>query len=59
MDVVLIAIMFRSNFRPLDFEFALVEAYGPELITGVDIQWKNGKQITVWPRDKANAKMCD
>ena len=28
-----------------------------DLSPGVDIQWQNGKQMTVWPRDKANAKI--
>ncbi|HET9147425.1 MAG TPA: ABC transporter substrate-binding protein [Acetobacteraceae bacterium] len=31
--------------------------YGPGLVTGVDIQWQHGKQVTVWPRDKANGKI--
>jgi branched-chain amino acid transport system substrate-binding protein len=31
--------------------------YGPGLITGVVLQWQNGKQVTVWPRDKANGKI--
>ncbi|GAC1658391.1 MAG: ABC transporter substrate-binding protein [Candidatus Elarobacter sp.] len=31
--------------------------YGPGLVTSVMIQWQNGKQVTVWPHDKANGKI--
>ncbi|GAC1597925.1 MAG: ABC transporter substrate-binding protein [Candidatus Velthaea sp.] len=31
--------------------------YGPGLVTGLVLQWQNGKQVTVWPRDKANGKI--
>ena len=31
--------------------------YGPGLVTGSVIQWQNGKQVTIYPRDKANAKI--
>ena len=31
--------------------------YGPGLVTGVAIQWQDGKQMCVWPKDKANAKL--
>ena len=31
--------------------------YGPGLVTGVVLQWQSGKQVTVWPRDKANGKI--
>jgi branched-chain amino acid transport system substrate-binding protein len=31
--------------------------YGPGLVTGVVIQWQNGKQVTVWPTDKAKGKI--
>jgi branched-chain amino acid transport system substrate-binding protein len=27
------------------------------LVTTVAIQWQNGKQMCVWPTDKANAKI--
>ncbi|MFN2460401.1 MAG: ABC transporter substrate-binding protein [Candidatus Velthaea sp.] len=30
--------------------------YGPGLISGVMIQWQNGKQVTVWPHESANGK---
>jgi branched-chain amino acid transport system substrate-binding protein len=32
-------------------------AYGPGLVTGSIIQWQNGKQVTIYPRDKANGKI--
>ncbi|GAC1581971.1 MAG: ABC transporter substrate-binding protein [Candidatus Elarobacter sp.] len=32
--------------------------YGPGLITGLVLQWQSGKQVTVWPRDKANGKIA-
>jgi branched-chain amino acid transport system substrate-binding protein len=31
--------------------------YGPGLVSGVVIQWQNGKQVTVWPREYANGKI--
>ncbi len=31
--------------------------YGPGLVTGLVLQWQSGKQVTVWPRDKANGKI--
>ncbi len=31
--------------------------YGPGLVTGVVIQWQNGKQVTIWPQQYANGKM--
>ena len=31
--------------------------YGPGLVTGVNIQWQDGKQVTVWPTANANAKV--
>jgi branched-chain amino acid transport system substrate-binding protein len=31
--------------------------YGPGLVTGAQFQWQNGKQVAIWPADKANAKI--
>ena len=31
--------------------------YGPGLVTGVNLQWQNGKQVAIWPADIANAKV--
>ncbi|HEY4439354.1 MAG TPA: ABC transporter substrate-binding protein [Candidatus Elarobacter sp.] len=45
------------EFYPKGDQYAHALKYGPGLVTGVVIQWQNGKQVTVWPRDKANAKI--
>src|SRR6185312_8376651 len=31
--------------------------YGKGLVTGIDIQWQNGKQVAVWPANVAQAKL--
>lgn len=31
--------------------------YGPGMITGVEIQWQNGKQVALWPHEVANGKI--
>jgi branched-chain amino acid transport system substrate-binding protein len=31
--------------------------YGAGLVTGVDIQWQNGKQVAVWPKRVAQGKV--
>jgi branched-chain amino acid transport system substrate-binding protein len=49
--------MGRVQFYGRDDESTHALKYGPGLITGVFIQWQNGKQVTVWPNDKANAKI--
>jgi branched-chain amino acid transport system substrate-binding protein len=38
-------------------EYTHAIKYGPGLVTGVVLQWQNGKQVVVWPHDKANAKI--
>ena len=45
------------QFYGRDDQFTHALKYGPGLVTGVAIQWQNGKQVCVWPNDKANAKM--
>ncbi|MBV9859930.1 MAG: ABC transporter substrate-binding protein [Alphaproteobacteria bacterium] len=47
----------RIQFYGRDSQFTHAMKYGPGLVTGVAIQWQNGKQVTVWPSDKANAKL--
>lgn len=47
----------RVQFYGRNDQYTHALKYGPGLVTGVDIQWQNGKQMTVWPRDKANAKI--
>jgi branched-chain amino acid transport system substrate-binding protein len=45
------------QFYGKDSEYTHAVKYGPGKITGVFIQWQNGKQMTIWPTDKANAKV--
>ena len=47
----------RIQFYGKNDEFTHALKYGPGLVTGVDIQWQNGKQVAIWPADKANGKM--
>jgi branched-chain amino acid transport system substrate-binding protein len=47
----------REQFYGRDNQFTHALKYGPGLITTVAIQWQNGKQMCVWPPDKANAKI--
>ncbi len=47
----------RIQFYGRNDPFTHALKYGPGLVTGVDIQWQNGKQMCVWPTAKANAKM--
>jgi branched-chain amino acid transport system substrate-binding protein len=47
----------RIKFYGRDNEYTHAMEYGPGLVTGVFIQWQNGKQVTIWPTDKANAKV--
>ncbi|HLI11095.1 MAG TPA: ABC transporter substrate-binding protein [Alphaproteobacteria bacterium] len=53
----LIGTMGRIKFYPKDNEFAHGLEYGPGLVTGVNIQWQNGKQVTVWPAKYATGKV--
>ncbi|MBV8754423.1 MAG: ABC transporter substrate-binding protein, partial [Hyphomicrobiales bacterium] len=47
----------REQFYGRNDQFTHGLKYGPGLVTGVAIQWQNGKQMTVWPADKANGKV--
>jgi branched-chain amino acid transport system substrate-binding protein len=47
----------REQFYGRDDQFTHALKYGPGLVTGVVIQWQNGKQMCVWPTDKAGAKI--
>ena len=49
--------MGRIEFYGRKSKYTHAIKYGPGFVTGVDIQWQNGKQVTVWPRDKANGKI--
>jgi branched-chain amino acid transport system substrate-binding protein len=47
----------RIQFYGRNDQFTHALKYGPGLVTGVAIQWQNGKQMTVWPKADANAKV--
>jgi branched-chain amino acid transport system substrate-binding protein len=49
--------MGRIKFYGKDDQFTHAIEYGPGLVTGVDIQWQDGKQLCVWPANLANAKI--
>ncbi len=49
--------MGRVQFYGKDDQFTHAIKYGPGLITGVDVQWQDGKQVCVWPANMANAKI--
>ena len=47
----------RTRFYGKDSEFTHAMMYGREYVSGVDIQWQNGKQVCIWPADKCDGKM--
>lgn len=47
----------RIKFYGKDGIFPHAVEYGPGLMTGVAIQWQNGKQVTIWPAKIAKAKI--
>ena len=47
----------RVQFYGRNDKYTHALKYGPDFVAGVQIQWQDGKQVTVWPRDKANAKI--
>ncbi|HET8995056.1 MAG TPA: ABC transporter substrate-binding protein [Acetobacteraceae bacterium] len=47
----------RIQFYGKDDPFTHALKYGPGLVTGVTFQWQDGKQVTLWPADKANGKV--
>jgi branched-chain amino acid transport system substrate-binding protein len=47
----------REQFYGRDHPFTHALKYGPGLVTTVAIQWQNGKQVCIWPADKATAKV--
>jgi branched-chain amino acid transport system substrate-binding protein len=47
----------RVQFYGRDNQFTHALKYGPGLVTTVAIQWQDGKQMCVWPRANANAKI--
>jgi branched-chain amino acid transport system substrate-binding protein len=47
----------RIKFYGKNDQYTHAIEYGPGLVTGCFIQWQNGKQVTIWPHDKANGKI--
>ena len=47
----------RVQFYGKDDEFTHAMKYGKGFVTGVEIQWQNGKQVCIWPADKCDAKL--
>ncbi len=47
----------RIKFYGRDAPFTHAIEYGPDLVPGVIIQWQNAKQVTVWPKKLATAKV--
>jgi branched-chain amino acid transport system substrate-binding protein len=47
----------RIQFYGKDDEFTHAMKYGKDFVTGVEIQWQNGKQVCIWPADKCDAKL--
>lgn len=48
----------REQFYGRDDPFTHTLKYGPGLITGVHLQWQNGKQVAIWPAEVANGKIA-
>ena len=47
----------RVQFYGKDSEFTHAMKYGPEFVTGVTLQWQDGKQVTLWPKPAPGAKI--
>ena len=47
----------RTQFYGKDDPFTHSIKYGAGLISGLFVQWQDGKQMTVWPTNLANAKL--
>jgi branched-chain amino acid transport system substrate-binding protein len=48
----------RMQFQGRDSQFTHGIKIGPGHVTGLMQQWQNGKQVTVWPKEDANAGMA-
>ena len=47
----------RVKFYGKNDQYTHAIEYGPGLVTGCVIQWQNGKQVAIWPKDKAQGKI--
>ena len=46
----------RVEFYGKDSEFTHAMKYGTDFVTGVTLQWQDGKQVTLWPKPSTDAK---
>lgn len=47
----------RWQFYGKNDPFTHALKYGEGYITGINLQWQNGKQVAIWPKSVANAKV--
>jgi branched-chain amino acid transport system substrate-binding protein len=47
----------QIQFYGRDDPFTHAMKYGPGLVTGITIQWQDGKQVVVWPTNLANGSI--
>lgn len=47
----------RVQFYGKDSEFTHAMKYGADFVTGVTLQWQDGKQVTLWPKPGTDAKI--
>ncbi len=52
-----VGVIGHEQFYGKDDPFTHALKYGPGLVTGVMLQWQDGKQVTLWPADLANGKL--
>lgn len=45
----------RWQFYGRNDQFTHALKYGPGYITGINLQWQDGKQVAIWPKSVANA----
>ncbi|HVW56040.1 MAG TPA: ABC transporter substrate-binding protein, partial [Rhizobiaceae bacterium] len=48
----------RIQFYGKDSQYAHALKYGQGLVTGLFVQWQNGKQVPIWPDSLAKAKIA-
>jgi branched-chain amino acid transport system substrate-binding protein len=47
----------RIQFYGRDNQFTHAMKYGTQYVSGVDIQWQNGKQVCIWPSNLCHAQI--
>ena len=47
----------RTQFYGRKDEFTHAMKYGPGTVTGLLVEWQNGKQVTIWPKSVANGSL--